>query len=243
MQLIKLSATDSTNAYLKRLQRREPLPDFTVVQAALQTAGKGQRGARWEGDAGKNLTFSVLKKFGPVPVRSHFALNIAVSLAVLQVLESFGIPDLSIKWPNDILSGPCKICGILIENQLKGSAINQSIIGIGLNVNQLEFDGLPRASSLRKVTGRDYDLDELLAALLPSLARQLTRTAETPFEAMLPAYYAHLFKKDKPATFSRPGGESFPAIIRGVEPDGKLRLEVEKGLYETFAFKELQLHY
>ncbi|MCO5724866.1 biotin--[acetyl-CoA-carboxylase] ligase [Robiginitalea marina] len=243
MQLIKLSATDSTNAYLKRLQRRETLPDFTVVQAALQTAGKGQRGARWEGEAGKNLTFSVLKKFDALPARTHFALNIEVSLAVLRVLQSMGIPDLSIKWPNDILSGHHKICGILIENQLKGDAISQSIIGIGLNVNQLEFGDLPRASSLKKITGRDYALDELLAALLPTLARQLPRAAEAPFEAVLPDYYAHLFKKDKPATFSRPGGEPFPAIIRGVEPDGKLRLEVERGQYETFAFKELQLHY
>lgn len=243
MQVIKLSATDSTNAYIKRLQRRETLPDFTVVQAALQTAGKGQRGARWEGESGKNLTFSVLKVFDALPAGSHFALNIGVSLAVLRVLQTMGIPDLSIKWPNDILSGPGKICGILIENQLKGNAIRQSIIGIGLNVNQTEFAGLPRASSLKKIAGRDFDLDELLAALLSSLACQLPRAAEAPFEAILPEYYGHLFKKDKPATFSRPGGVPFPGIIRGVEPDGKLRLEVEKGRYETFSSTELQLHY
>lgn len=243
MHLIKLSATDSTSAYLKELQAGHNLPDFTVVQASSQSSGRGQRGNRWESEDGKNLTFSVLKKSINLSASVHFAINAKVSLAVYEVLESLGISDLSVKWPNDIMSGTGKICGILIENQLQGQLICQSIIGIGMNVNQVNFKGLPQASSLKKVTGREFDLDSLLARLVKSLQIHLTEFGKMPYDQLLRAYEKHLFRKNRPCTFSGQDGILFPGIIQGVQTDGKLRIQLEEGQCEAFDFKELRFHY
>ncbi len=240
MQLIKLSATDSTNAYLRRLSRRESVPDFTVVQAAYQTAGRGQPGTDWEAEEGKNLTFSVLKVFESAASDKQFLLNIRTALAVSRVLEDLEIPGVQVKWPNDILSGGKKVCGILVENQLKGSRLVQSIIGIGLNVNQTAFPGLPGATSLKIASGSAFDLDELLYALVSELRNTFRRDGPEADAADWRAYERQLYLKDRPALFSRPGGTPFRATIRGLDPGGRLRVEMENGREEAFGFKEIR---
>ena len=159
MQLIKLDATPSTNSYLKELMRELNLDDFTVVVCEHQTKGRGQQGNIWMSERGKNLIFSVLKYIEKVKTNNAFALNAVVSLAVYETLRTFKIPQVSVKWPNDIMSGNKKICGILIENTLKGNDLKKSIIGIGLNVNQEVFSELPHASSLKCETGLEFDLE------------------------------------------------------------------------------------
>jgi BirA family biotin operon repressor/biotin-[acetyl-CoA-carboxylase] ligase len=243
MQVIKLSATDSTNTYLKGMSAREKVPDFTVVWAVDQQAGRGQPGNIWVSEKGKNLTFSILKKFVKLQARDHFLLNILVSLALMEALKNLGIPDLRVKWPNDIMSGPGKICGILIENQVKGSFISQSIVGIGLNVNQQSFDGLPRATSLKNTTGQDYDLHELLTTLLSSLKEYYGRMQTGSYPEWFRSYERNLFLRDVPASFQRPEGPVFEGIIRGVAPDGQLLLETAPGRQEAFGFKEVRYRY
>ena len=243
MQVIKLSATDSTNTYLKGMSAREKVPDFTVVWAVDQQAGRGQPGNIWVSEKGKNLTFSILKKFDKLRAMDHFLLNILVSLALLEALKNLGIPDLRVKWPNDIMSGPGKICGILIENQVKGSYISQSIVGIGLNVNQQSFDGLSRATSLKNTTGQDYDLQELLTILLSSIKQYYGRMEAGSYPELLRTYERNLFLRDVPASFQRPEGPVFEAIIRGVAPDGQLLLETAPGREEAFGFKEVRYLY
>ena len=171
MQIIKLSATDSTNAYLKSLAQSEILDDHTIVVADEQRKGRGQMGADWQSEAGKNLTFSLLKHFDHLLIENRFRLNICVSLAIAGALSEQHVPNLSIKWPNDILSGNAKICGILIENILMGDKIRTSIIGIGLNVNQMTFDNLENVSSLKLLLGRTLNLDELLHKIALHLER------------------------------------------------------------------------
>src|SRR5690606_34414076 len=166
MQIIKLNATESTNVYLKNLALEEELEDFTVVVARKQLKGRGQIGTKWESEVGMNLTFSILKNNVDLPVADQFLLNMGVSLAIFDALRQLYVPDLSVKWPNDILSGHFKICGILIENVLSGTMIQTSIIGIGLNVNQLNFGDLSQASSLKLILGRTFDLDELLHSVV-----------------------------------------------------------------------------
>ena len=139
MSIIKLSATDSTNSYLKELSLEQTLDDFTVVSTELQLKGRGQMGSKWVSDKGKNLTISILKKLENFDVQNQFNLNCIVSLAIYDVLLEIKAPNLYVKWPNDILSVDKKICGILIENILKGRFIQAAIIGIGLNVNQTNF--------------------------------------------------------------------------------------------------------
>ncbi len=216
--------------------------DGTVVVAELQTAGKGQRGKNWHGDAGKNLTFSILKEFDSLAARRHFDLNMAVSLAILEVLGGVGISGLRVKWPNDILSGGRKICGILIENTLSGERILKSVIGIGLNVNQREFEGLPRAGSLFTVAGRSFDTEALLQGLLAEISTRLTALEQMPEDRLRLAYEAKLFGMGQELRFMLADNIPLIGIIRGVTEDGLLRVEGPEGL-STFSFGEIELLY
>jgi len=240
MQVIKLNATDSTNAHLKRMCREETLPDFTVVQADRQTAGRGQMQARWEAEGGKNLTFSLLKHLGAFSAQSHFTLNATISLSIYKALQDLNIPELNLKWPNDILSGNHKLCGILVENQLQGAFISQSIIGIGLNVNQTTFPNLPAATSLKMLTGGDFELDYVLSVLLHRLESDLGTLGSRDVDKVLVEYEQYLYLKDTPAAFKRKDGSPFEGIIRGVGPTGRLQMEHTDGTVESFAFKEVQ---
>src|SRR5690606_26637152 len=130
----------------------------------------------------------------------------------------------------DIMSGPHKICGILIENVLKGQSIQHSILGIGLNVNNTRFAGLPRAGPLATVSGRSFDLEELLRELLERLRGHLEVVEQRSMAQMLPAYESRLFRRDLPTAFADSQGQPFMGIIRGVSPQGTLILELEDGL-------------
>ncbi len=241
--IIKLDATDSTNLYLKNLLRSKTLADYTVVVTAKQLKGRGQMGAEWVTENGKNLTFSVLKNFESLQVVQQFNLNICISLAVYAVLKELSIPDLRVKWPNDIMSGSTKICGILIENVLKGKIIQHSIIGIGLNVNQISFKNLEKVSSLKLLTAQYFDLDELLTRLLEKLRHYFIGIEEKSVPQMLPAYEKVLFRKDKPSTFKNVDDEVFMGFIRGVSSDGKLVLELEDSVFKEYGLKEVKLLY
>ena len=240
MQVIKLNATDSTNAHIRRMNSEEILPDFTVVQADRQTAGRGQMEARWEAEGGKNLTFSLLKRFGAFPAQHHFTLNTTISLSIYKALQDLNIPELNLKWPNDILSGNRKLCGILVENQLQGAYISQSIIGIGLNVNQTAFPNLPGATSLKMLMGGDFELDEVLSVVLNRLESDLRTLGSGDLNTVLVEYEKHLYLKDTPAAFKRKDGSPFEGIIRGVSPAGLLLIEHTDGSVESFAHKEVQ---
>ena len=148
MKIIKLHTIHSTNDYLKSLTNDKLLEDFTVVWADFQSEGKGQRGSSWLSKKGKNLTFSVFLDTSFLLIEQQFYLNIITSLAVYNLLKKKMIEHVKIKWPNDILSDNKKICGILIENSFKSQAINHSVIGVGLNVNQTDFAQLHAVTSL-----------------------------------------------------------------------------------------------
>ncbi|MFT0716468.1 biotin--[acetyl-CoA-carboxylase] ligase [Flagellimonas lutimaris] len=242
-QILKLDATDSTNLYLRDLLRSENPLDYTVVVAEKQLKGRGQMGAVWQSKGGKNLTFSVLKIFYALSVQHQFVLNIAVSLAVIDALNEFSVPNVKVKWPNDIMSGSMKICGILIENVLKGDKVGHSIIGIGLNVNQTDFAELDKASSLKAITGHDFNLDELLQMILERIRFHFEGIEGKTVPQLLPAYEKELFRKDKPSTFTDVHGEMFMGYIRRVSPSGKLVLELEDKVFKEFDLKEVSLLY
>lgn len=242
MEVIKLSATDSTNAHLRRMVDRGAAADGTAVVADVQTAGRGQRGNLWRAEKGKNLTFSILKEFQGFAARRHFELNMAVSLAILEVLDRLGIADLRVKWPNDILSGRHKICGILIENTLSGKYITKSIVGIGLNVNQRKFEGLPRAGSLFTVAGRNFDREALLADLLATVPLKLESLEHLPGNRLKLAYEEKLFGKGRALSFATADQGPFTGVIRGITEDGLLRVERPEGLF-SYGFGEIELLY
>ncbi|MEL6919130.1 MAG: biotin--[acetyl-CoA-carboxylase] ligase [Bacteroidota bacterium] len=243
MQIIKLDATDSTNLYLKKLMASHTLEDYTVVTAKKQLKGRGQMGTIWQSEKDKNLTFSVLKKYNDVHITHRFFLNICVSLAIYDSLKYFHVPDIRIKWPNDIMSGSSKICGILIENILNGQNIQASIIGVGLNVNQTEFKGLNGVSSLKLLLGGHFNLEEVLHKILDNLKQYFSLSNEKPWEYFSNSYQRLLFRKDKPSTFKNKSGELFMGFIKGVSPEGKLLVNLEDMVLKEFDLKEIQLLY
>lgn len=221
----------------------ENLRDLTVVVADEQLKGRGQMGTVWESEAGKNLTFSVLKKTDHLHVSNQFLLNIYVSLAIYDALYQLNLPNLSIKWPNDILSGHSKICGILIENILKGNHIQHAIIGIGINVNQLRFNNLPNVSSLKLLLERNIDLDELLHAILKRFNHYFLNGFTKPTDHITEVYEKVLFRKDKPSTFKNNEGNLFMGFIKGVSSEGRLRILLEDNILKEYDLKEVQLLY
>jgi BirA family biotin operon repressor/biotin-[acetyl-CoA-carboxylase] ligase len=242
MQLIKLNATDSTNNYLKQLILERTLDDFSVVVANHQTNGRGQRGSSWLSEKDKNLTFSVLKRNISIVANQQFLLNILVSLSIVKSLEGFNIPKLAIKWPNDILSDHHKISGILIENLIKNKQIEYAIIGIGLNVNQVKFEGLSKVSSLKNIMPLAVDKDELLTKIIDKLKMYFKLYSENGSEFLNSEYESYLFRKDKPSTFSSHDNSLFTGIIRGVSASGKLCVQMED-FNKEFDLKELKLIY
>lgn len=243
MQRIKLDATDSTNRYLKNLMLHSALTDYTTVVADHQTQGRGQMGTTWESEKGKNLTFSILKYLKDLPVQQQFLLNICVSLALFQSLKELQIPDLKVKWPNDILSGNDKICGVLIENVLSGSKMQASIIGIGLNVNQTKFQNLPNVSSLKLILGKHLYLDELLTLIIINLKKVFSQFSAGEEITLKKEYINALFRKDKASTFRNQSNKLFTGIIRNVSPEGKLIVEIEDGILNSYDLKEIKLLY
>src|SRR5659263_304534 len=173
MKLIKLDAIDSTNEFLKGLSSNQTVENFTVVTAENQTKGKGQMGSVWASEPSKNLIMSVLIKYFLLDSSQIFNINIAVSASILQALEECNIPELSIKWPNDIMSYNKKIGGILIENSIKSNGTILSIVGLGLNVNQTNFEHLPKASSLAVICKTNFDKEELLLKIVEKLEQNI----------------------------------------------------------------------
>ena len=151
--IIWLQSIDSTNEEAKR--HISDIDNLSVLSAYEQTEGRGQRGNTWTSTPGENLMFSIVLKFSPedsglggLDARDQFVLNEIAALSVVDFLRLHDI-QVQIKWPNDVYVGSRKICGILIENSIRGNWLSSSIIGIGLNINQRNFNvNLPNPTSM-----------------------------------------------------------------------------------------------
>lgn len=243
MRTIKLNAIDSTNSYMRRLSYEENLEDYTIVTAEHQTNGRGQMGTIWSSENSKNLMFSVFKDTSKFNLEYPFLISIVTSLAILKALQSFSISKLSIKWPNDILSEDKKICGILIENVIKQNRLSNTIIGVGLNVNQTEFINLPKASSLKLITGNVFDLEEVLFETVKNLKYYFKILKKADYHTLQSTYEAHLFRKNKPSTFKDHKGFIFSGYIKSVTLSGSLQVLLEDNIIKEFDLKEVTLMY
>lgn len=244
MNIIKLEIVDSTNAYLKKLaSTQENLPNFLTVWTPQQTNGVGQYASKWVVQPYKNLTFSVLYKHTDFDLQNYFLLNMLTSIAVMKTLEANHITNINIKWPNDILISKRKVGGILIENVVRNTQIDKSIIGIGLNVNQTDFHDLPKASSLRNCTQKEYDIELLMKHILKHLEMEFSDIQSLSFDDVYVRYEKYLFQLHKVSTFRTNQGTDFSGIIRRVLSSGELVVEVEDGTFKNFSLKEVQLLY
>jgi len=243
MKLVKVDATSSTNTYLKDYVRLNSIKVPCCLAADNQICGRGQRGTTWQSQAGKNLTFSVYLPDLENIHKQNFKLSALVALALIDTLHKYCAPKLSIKWPNDILSRQFKIGGILIENMFNQNRSGASIIGIGLNVNQDEFPGLPKASSLKSITQSTFDLEILLNDLLTEIENIPLKFNTFSYSNVLELYYSHLFKYNKVGMYQYPDGTLIQGLLRGVDNYGRLIVEFEEDRIDSFDIKEIQIKY
>lgn len=242
MYLIKLSATSSTNDFLKKLSATSVLENFTVVWANVQLQGKGQMGSVWVTEDAKNLTFSIYLKENNTSIDNLFNLNVLVANAVLKALFSLNLTNIYVKWPNDILSYNKKISGILIENNIHANGSISSVIGIGINCEQTNFDGFPQASSILKQYDVTPDRLQLLTAIVENIEDSLNYLEDRTDDEWN-FYHNHLFKKDVVSTFESKDGQLFNGIIKEVNRHGQLVLQLENDDLKCYNLKDIKLMY
>ncbi len=239
--LLRYNSLDSTNIAAQQLlsQQNKPIEGTTII-AEQQTEGKGQRGNSWQSPSGQNLLSSYILYPKQLLPKQQFNLNIIASLAVLDLIQEIGITNASIKWPNDIYIKDKKVAGILIQNNIAGSQIAATIIGIGLNVNQTKFDpALPNPTSLQNELGKTLDKEATFSLLCSTLEkRYLQSKSKRGMEEMLSNYTALMYRFGEVAQFLI-DGSSQPGIITGVDEHGKLLLQMG-GEIRAFEFQGLR---
>ncbi|MFN7115644.1 MAG: biotin--[acetyl-CoA-carboxylase] ligase [Saprospiraceae bacterium] len=238
--LLHFTTLESTNTYATELLAKSKPIEGTVISTFCQTAGIGQIGSKWESEPNKNLSFSLLLYPTFLAPREQFRLNIAVSLSVQAFIAKYTQKTVKIKWPNDIYVGSRKICGILIQNSITTQALQSSIIGIGVNVNQLHFsENAPNATSLALETNREFPLPELLENLCQQLEKHYLYLKNSQhWHTMHENYLMHLYRYQELADFQRADGSIFQGTITGISESGKLQI-AQGQTVEEFAIKEI----
>lgn len=236
--IVKLKEVSSTNMVLQELTNSLSLPEGTVILSDFQTTGKGLSTNIWESETGKNLTFSLLLKPKDLLAKDQFIISMAVSNSLIDMLEAFSIKA-EIKWPNDILIHLHKVAGILIENSITGKTIDQSIIGIGLNINQKQFPEYEfPASSLRLETNREYNIIHIFTALLNHLEHWINAIYASQYNQVRDYYLQYLFQKNSFHTYLT-NHKKFTGKITGINEYGQLEITDQKGKVRYFNFKEI----
>lgn len=239
--IIKLGVICSANDYAQQLVRESNPPEGTIVRAREQTAGKGYGNNYWESKPGANVTLSLILYPTFLEAEKQFYLNKFISLGLLDLLQGkIGNTIFSVKWPNDIYAGDSKIAGILIKNVINGPFIKESIIGIGLNVNQLNFSReLPNPVSMRNLSGITYDLDKTISQIKDFILNRYQQAIEGRFGVIDADYFDHLYRKHGFHLFTK-DGHRIEAKIVDINPIGQLILETRDGKAIKANFKEVE---
>ncbi len=225
---------DSTNNCIKALAN-VGANEGVVVFAEQQTAGRGRMGRSWLSQPEENLTFSVLLR----PHISAEAINLLplyVAIAVAQAIENVTGLHVECKWPNDLLIEKKKVAGILIEGSLRQNQLDYVVIGLGVNVNQLQFGNglLQKATSLRLETGREFDRARLLREILHSLETHYVQAVENEFKSVVPFWMSRTSMINKSIVVSQ-GGDVIAGIVKGLSNEGGLILQTNGKTQTMFA--------
>lgn len=238
-----IETVDSTNAFLQRLQDTSEINGF-VVSADEQTAGKGMGSNSWESAKGLNLTFSVAFDMSWLLAPEQFLLSQLVTLSMLEVIDNY-LPkeQLKIKWPNDLYFDGRKLGGILINSTISGNRLGSSIVGIGLNVNQMKFKNWPtHPISMKMITGKDYDLETLLHEIVNHLGEIIEDVAnelQTRTSINNNRYYTRLFRYHEWADYEV-GGQILNLFMTSIDPFGRLQLIDEAQRTHCYDIKEIR---
>ncbi|MEI8006454.1 MAG: biotin--[acetyl-CoA-carboxylase] ligase [Bacteroidota bacterium] len=231
-----IDSVDSTNAFARRMIDESKAGEGTVIMAREQYAGRGQGENTWHSQAGMNLTFSLVLEPVFLPPDKQFILNKAIALAVMNSVKQSLPPETitSIKWPNDIYAGTRKIAGILIEHTIMGNSLKHSIIGIGINLNQVEFPvHLPNPVSLKQFTGLDHDNEKFLESTCHDLDLEYSRLIRGEFNSINNDYDSSLFGYGSDSEFTS-GSSSFTGRITGVDDLGRLLIMTQDGNIRSY---------
>tara|TARA_E500000178_G_scaffold342779_1_gene388507 strand:- start:9 stop:737 length:729 start_codon:yes stop_codon:yes gene_type:complete len=226
MKLIKLNAIDSTNEYIK-LNKSFFSQNSLVVYSFNQTNGKGQRGKIWTSQPYKNICISFYNKIEKTSNETLLKTNLFASLSVLEILKLYDIPKLKIKWPNDIMSGNKKIAGILIENSFFRKKIVDSIIGIGLNVNQIDFDLITNATSMKILKNESFDLNKLSNEFIKKFSLLEFQIKKLSKAGLLKKFSSNLYGLRKKQKFQI-DNKIVEGYIFGISDDYRLKVMIEK---------------
>ncbi|MCB0706653.1 MAG: biotin--[acetyl-CoA-carboxylase] ligase [Saprospiraceae bacterium] len=238
--LQQFNSLESTNTSARELIAKSSPIEGTVISASFQTAGKGQIGSHWESEAGLNLLQSVILYPTFLLPRQSFELNVMLSLAVADWAAAYLEQQVRVKWPNDIMVDGQKLAGLLIHNGLQGAKIQHSILGIGINVNQTQFQGYntPACSLCMLNNGRQFDLPLLQQNLFVAIERRYLQLRAGKLQQLQADYLEKLWRFQTEALFTRPNGQTFNGTITGINPQGKLMIRHQAG-EEAFGMKEI----
>ena len=237
-KIIHLPETESTNQALRILANAGDMANKSIVWTDFQTKGRGQAGNSWESIYGMNLLCSILFYPPHLPANQSFAVLELAALTVKHTLDEY-VPDISIKWPNDIYYLNHKISGILIENEIAEGYISRSIIGIGINLNQTEFKDAPNPISLSMITNLSYNPQIVLNQLHANFIKLADEFVSKPFDQLHQQYCDSLYLSDGFHTYNDVNG-SFKARIHSVGLSGHIILERQDGTLCRYGFKEVQ---
>lgn len=248
MRFFALDKVDSTNAYLLRFPEQERVG--TVVSALEQTAGKGMAENVWESAPGLNLTFSMGLDLSFMKAADQFALSKAVPLALLSVLDTLllkagdlAMPGeaLSVKWPNDLYYGDRKLGGILINSTIHGEDMGVSVIGIGLNVNQMQFQDWPtHPVSMKMILGHDLELQPLMERVVTAVNRQVSLLQTKEGSGRIHYGYLNRLYRYQQWGDYEVNGERVRLFIAGIDPFGRLFAMDEHMREHLFDIKEVR---
>jgi BirA family biotin operon repressor/biotin-[acetyl-CoA-carboxylase] ligase len=227
-KIIQIESVDSTNNYIANLMNVGKIDHGMVILAEVQRNGKGQRGSKWLSNPGENLIFSMFLDTATLSVNHQFVLTEFVSISVCNALKKIGI-DSVIKWPNDIFVNKKKIAGILIENQIKGLNLNGTIVGIGLNINQVHFSDL-NATSIKIEKGVFFSVQEFVFILLNEMNLIWHLVQENNFKFLEKEYLNNLWLLNQKSIYNDIKGE-FEGISKGIDEIGRLIIERDECLF------------
>jgi BirA family biotin operon repressor/biotin-[acetyl-CoA-carboxylase] ligase len=246
--LIELSSIDSTNIYAISQVQQQMAISGSCYRADFQTHGKGQFGKLWGSEKGENLLCSYVlnlnelentfKKGQKWTQNDQIGLSIAVSIGVYRFFKAIAGDETSIKWPNDLYWRDRKAGGILIENTLRGTEWTWAVIGIGININQTQFDAtIGKPVSLRQITGKEWEINQLLKDLSQALTVSINGWLQNGITLLLEDYNQGLFRKGKKVMFNNKEQGDFEATVMGVNEKGQLILDC--GSIQTYNFGDL----
>lgn len=242
--VIYVKSLASTNTYASELLRQIALSEGSLIYTFEQEKGRGQRGNSWECEPNKNVTLSLVLQPHFLAPKQQFLLTKITALAVADVMaeifRSHGVShQIRIKWPNDIYVNDKKIAGILIENYLRETTIQQAIVGVGINVNQEIFKHAPNATSLYSLLHATTDLQQCMNLFCECFEARYLQLKDNKLAQLDEDYLGMLYQINEWGAYRTADHQLFEGNIKGVSEIGKLQVELISGEIKEFDLKEI----